>query len=114
MHKNPTRREWLTTAATAAAATTITPILKAVPPRPLGVQLYTVRNVFPTKGDEVLKQIAAIGYKEVEGDNFATLIRIAPTLKTLGLVETRHRNRRRGWRFRGGILKFGGRKRQRW
>ncbi len=34
--------------------------------RPLGVQMYTVRNLFPAKGEETLRAIAAIGYKEVE------------------------------------------------
>lgn len=34
--------------------------------RPLGVQLYTVRMLLPTKGEATLRAIAAIGYKEVE------------------------------------------------
>ena len=34
--------------------------------RPLGIQVYTVRSVMPTKGDETLRAIALIGYKEVE------------------------------------------------
>jgi len=83
MQSSITRRGFLASAAAGAIATRAS---AALAPTTLGVQLYTVRNVFPTKGDEVLKQIAGIGYKEVEGDNFATLIRIAPTLKTLGLA----------------------------
>jgi sugar phosphate isomerase/epimerase len=34
--------------------------------RPLGVQLYTVRNVLKDKEDETLRRIAEIGYTEVE------------------------------------------------
>ncbi len=34
--------------------------------RPLGVQLYTVRNVINGKEDETLRRIAEIGYTEVE------------------------------------------------
>lgn len=34
--------------------------------KPLGVQLYTLRNVLPNDADGVLKTVAEIGYKEVE------------------------------------------------
>jgi sugar phosphate isomerase/epimerase len=34
---------------------------------PIGLQLYTVRNEFEARPAETLKQVAAIGYREVEG-----------------------------------------------
>jgi sugar phosphate isomerase/epimerase len=84
MLKNVTRREWLTTAATAAAAAAIAPILKAAPPRPLGAQLYTVRNILMKESDHVLRTIAEIGYTEVEG-NRTDLIALLPKIKQYGL-----------------------------
>jgi sugar phosphate isomerase/epimerase len=41
-------------------------IAQAAVPKVYGVQLYTVRDLLPTKPQETLKAIAAIGYKEVE------------------------------------------------
>ena len=35
------------------------------PEKPIGVQLYTVRNVLPKDPDATLKAIAGIGYPEV-------------------------------------------------
>jgi sugar phosphate isomerase/epimerase len=55
--------------------------------RPLGVQMYTVRNLFPAKGEETLRAIAAIGYTEVEM-NFADVKKFAPVLKDTGLKPT--------------------------
>ncbi len=55
--------------------------------RPLGVQVYTVRSLLPTKGDETLRAIAAIGYKEVEiGLDDAK--KFAAVLKETGLQAT--------------------------
>ena len=55
--------------------------------RPLGVQVYTVRSLLPTKGEETLRAIAAIGYKEVEiGLDDAT--KFAAVLKETGLRAT--------------------------
>ncbi len=51
-----------------AAAATATPLLEAAMPRPLGAQLYTVRNILKKESDRVLKTIAEIGYTEVEGN----------------------------------------------
>lgn len=75
-----TRREWLAAAATAAAA----PALLAVPPRPLGAQLYTVRDILMKESDRVFKTLAAIGYTEVEG-NRADLIELLPKIRQYGL-----------------------------
>jgi sugar phosphate isomerase/epimerase len=77
-----TRRVFL---ASTAAGTLAIRASGALAPARLGVQLYTVRNLMPAKDDEVLRGIAAIGYKEVEGDH-DTLMRVASTLKTLGLA----------------------------
>jgi sugar phosphate isomerase/epimerase len=84
MPNNLTRREWLATAATAAAATTLTPLLNAAMPRPLGVQLYTVRNILMKESDRVLKTIAEIGYTEVEG-NRTDMIELIPKIRQYGL-----------------------------
>src|SRR3954469_67553 len=75
-----TRREWI--AATAAA--TASPLLQAAMPKPLGCQLYTVRNILMKESDRVLKTIAEIGYTEVEG-NRADLIELLPKIKQYGL-----------------------------
>ena len=84
MSLNITRREWMTTAAGAVAVTAGTPTLSAAMPRPLGVQLYTVRNILMKETDRVLKTIAEIGYTEVEGGR-ADLIQILPKIKQYGL-----------------------------
>jgi len=55
--------------------------------RPLGVQLYTVRSVLPTKGDATLRAIAAIGYKEVE-ISLPDAKKFAAVLKETGLRAT--------------------------
>ncbi len=55
--------------------------------RPLGIQIYTVRSLMPTKGDETLRAIAAIGYKEVE-ISLADAKKFAGVLKETGLKPT--------------------------
>jgi sugar phosphate isomerase/epimerase len=84
MTNDLTRREWMTTAAVAATAVAAAPILSAAMPRPLGAQLYTVRNIVMKEPDRVLKTIAEIGYTEVEG-NRADLIELLPKIKQYGL-----------------------------
>lgn len=79
-----TRREWLQLTAMGAVGAAALPTLIAQGKRPLGVQLYTVREKLGADADETLKAIAAIGYTEVEilrGDS----ARIAPLAKTHGL-----------------------------
>ena len=73
-----TRREWM------ATATALAPLLNAAMPRPLGVQLYTVRNILMKESDRVLKTIAEIGYTEVEG-NRTDLIELLPKIRQYGL-----------------------------
>jgi sugar phosphate isomerase/epimerase len=81
MPTNLTRRDWISGAAAAAVAASP---LFAVPPRPLGAQLYTVRNILMKESDRVMKTIAEIGYTEVEG-NRADLIPLLPKIKQYGL-----------------------------
>jgi sugar phosphate isomerase/epimerase len=68
------------------AASLPAPLLAAFN-RPLGVQLYTVRTLLPTKGDETLRAIAAIGYKEVE-ISLGDAKKFAAVLKETGLRAT--------------------------
>lgn len=53
---------------------------KPLPPAHLGVELYTVRNLMPAQDDSVLRAIAQIGYKEIEG-GYDDLKRIAERAK---------------------------------
>jgi sugar phosphate isomerase/epimerase len=55
-----TRRTFTASFAAAASA------LGGPFPKPIGVQLYTARTILPKDPESVLKQIAAIGYREVE------------------------------------------------
>jgi sugar phosphate isomerase/epimerase len=55
--------------------------------RPLGVQTYTVRSQLAAKGEETLRAIAAIGYKEVEV-SFADAKKFAAVLQDTGLRAT--------------------------
>jgi sugar phosphate isomerase/epimerase len=71
-------------AAAAGATTAIAPSLDAAMPRPLGAQLYTVRNILMKESDRVLKTIADIGYTEVEG-NRADLVVLLPKIQHYGL-----------------------------
>jgi sugar phosphate isomerase/epimerase len=73
------RREWL---ASLAAA----PLFAAQAKRTIGVQLYTVRGTLMKDSDHVLKTIADIGYKEIEGQNRADLIALAPKIRDLGMA----------------------------
>ncbi len=57
----------------------------AAAPRIVGVQLYTVRGILMKDSDRVLKAIADIGYKEIEGANRADLIALAPKIEQLGM-----------------------------
>jgi sugar phosphate isomerase/epimerase len=77
------RRRWLASSLSLAAA----PLLAAAPAkRTIGVQLYTVRGTLMKDSDHVLKTIADIGYKEIEGQGRADLIALAPKIKDLGMT----------------------------
>ena len=61
------RRQWM--AGGAALATTLAagPLMaKAAKPKPIGLQLYTVREMFAADPMGTLEKVAAIGYREVE------------------------------------------------
>jgi sugar phosphate isomerase/epimerase len=69
------------------AASLTVPKMFAAFDRPLGVQIYTVRTLMPAKGEETLRAIAAIGYKEVE-IGFADAKKYSAVLKETGLRAT--------------------------
>jgi sugar phosphate isomerase/epimerase len=67
----PSRRTFLKSAATAAAAACIAPRMHAAKiSKPLGLQLYSVREMLPKDFDGTLKKLAAIGYKECEAAGY--------------------------------------------
>jgi sugar phosphate isomerase/epimerase len=53
--------------------------------RPLGAELYTVRNILPNDPKGTIKAIADIGFKEVECST-ADLVKYAPLYKEFGLT----------------------------
>ncbi len=66
------RRSFLKTAAAAgAAAWASSPLLNAEPlGLPIGLQLYSVREMLPKDFEGTLKQLASLGYREVEAAGF--------------------------------------------
>ena len=58
--------------------------LPAATKRPLGFQLYTIRNLIPDHAREALERVAKIGYREIEtsGDSNAVVL---PLCKEFGL-----------------------------
>jgi sugar phosphate isomerase/epimerase len=67
-----------------AAASTALAKKKTDAGTPIGVQLYTVRDVLPNDPDAVLRSIAEIGYKEVEAGR-AGLDKLSPLFARYGL-----------------------------
>ena len=66
-----TRREFLVGSAAMAAAMASARSMMASPfGLPLGLQLYSVRDLLPTDYAGTLKQVAAVGYREVEAAGF--------------------------------------------
>ena len=65
------RRTFLKSATAAAAAACIAPRLSArTLDKPLGLQLYSVRELLPKDFDGTLKKLGAIGYKECEAAGY--------------------------------------------
>jgi sugar phosphate isomerase/epimerase len=62
------RRQWMAGSAALGALAACAPIAKgsAAATRPIGLQLYTVRELFSRDPMGTLEQVAAIGYREVE------------------------------------------------
>lgn len=77
----PSRRQLLASSLSLAAA----PLLAAKTARVIGVQLYTVRGTLMKDSDHILKTIADIGYKEIEGAGRADLIALIPKINDLGM-----------------------------
>ncbi|MGD1072853.1 MAG: sugar phosphate isomerase/epimerase [Bryobacteraceae bacterium] len=75
------RRRFLGSSLSLAAA----PLLTAASGRTIGVQLYTVRGTLMKDSDHVLRTIAAIGYKEIEGAGRADLLALIPQIDDLGM-----------------------------
>jgi sugar phosphate isomerase/epimerase len=90
------RRSFLKTSAAVAAATTVTSRrLPAAPlTLPIGLQLYSVRELLPKDFDGTLRQLAAAGYMEVEAagyyDKTAAQFRHAMDQAGLRCVSTHH------------------------
>ena len=53
--------------------------------RPLGVQLYTVRGTLMNESERIIKAIADIGYKEIEGAGRMDLIKLMPLIEKNGM-----------------------------
>jgi sugar phosphate isomerase/epimerase len=97
MHQ-PTRRSFLQTATAALAATS--PLVRATRLMaspfglPIGLQLYSVRQLLPKDYEGTLKQIAALGYQEVEAagyfDHTAPQVKAAMSAAGLHLVSAHY------------------------
>jgi len=93
---NLSRRNFLKTTAAAAAATCIAGQSATAAPlhMPIGLQLYSVRNLLPKDFDGTLHQLSAAGYKEVEAAGYynktATEFRHAMDQAGLRCVSTHH------------------------
>src|SRR6266496_3941645 len=79
---NFTRRQWLAALSTTAASR----LMGATKPRSFGVQLYTVRGILGKDPDRVLKTIAEIGYREVEGYSRSQTLSLITKIKQYGLT----------------------------
>lgn len=86
------RRQWLAGSAALAAIAACAPAARggAATSRPIGLQLYTVRELFSRDPMGTLEQVAAIGYREVEygGGGYDQMDHAAlrATMDRLGLV----------------------------
>jgi sugar phosphate isomerase/epimerase len=77
-----TRRRFLASIATASLKV----LLGAAPGRVYGVNLASVRGLMRRDPDQVLRNIASIGYKEIEGYGRTETMALLPRLKQYGLV----------------------------
>src|SRR5689334_15062817 len=80
MRSMVSRRSFLQACSLAAAS----PALYARRVQTVGVQLYTVRSLFPDKASETLRALDAIGYREAEL-TFANLDKILPAVEATRL-----------------------------
>lgn len=77
-----TRRQWLAGSLPLLAAA---PLAFAKTTRAIGVQLYTVRGTLMKESEKVIRTIAEIGYKEIEGAGRKDLISLLPLIKQHGM-----------------------------
>src|SRR5688500_2866984 len=86
------RRQWLVGSAALATLAACAPVARgrAAATAPIGLQLYTVRELFSRDPMATLEQVAAIGYREVEygGGGYDKMDHAAlrATMDRLGLV----------------------------
>jgi sugar phosphate isomerase/epimerase len=83
-HNGMDRRTWLRIAGGGIMAHAANASLRAQAARPLGVQLYTVRDRLGARTDQTLAAIAAIGYRELEVLR-ADLPQVVPLARKHGL-----------------------------
>ncbi|QZH74106.1 MAG: sugar phosphate isomerase/epimerase [Erythrobacter sp.] len=88
-----TRRQWLAGSAALATGLMAPPLMArawAASANPIGLQLYTVRELFAREPIRTLEEVAAIGYREVEfgggGYEAMDLVALRDTMDRLGLV----------------------------
>ncbi len=85
------RRQWMTGGAALATALAAGPLVaKSLKPKRIGIQLYTVRELFSKDPMGTLEKVAGIGYREVEfgGGGYDKMDHAAlrKTMDRLGLV----------------------------
>ncbi len=85
-----TRRNLLKTLGGAAALAAHSQLAAAIPhlawEKPIGLESYTVRDLFAKDPEGTLKQVAAIGYKEVEFSPSLEPARMMSCLRDAGLI----------------------------
>ena len=85
------RRQWMAGGAALGATLAAGPLMaKSLKSKPIGIQLYTVRELFAKDPMGTLEQVAAIGYREVEygGGGYDKMDHAAlrKTMERLGLT----------------------------
>jgi sugar phosphate isomerase/epimerase len=84
-----TRRDFLKTSSLLSLSTVLTPQSMLASPfgLPVGLQLYSVRDLLPKDYEGTLKQLAAIGYQEVEAAGFFghTALEVKSAMQSAGL-----------------------------
>jgi sugar phosphate isomerase/epimerase len=84
--KQKTRREWLASVATPCALAVVPGISAAAPVSFYGVDVASIRGILRKDPDKVLHDLAAMGFKEIEGASRTETVALAPQLKQAGLA----------------------------
>jgi len=92
---NPSRRTFLKSAGAIAAAAAVDRRLDAAPlSKPIGLQLYSVRNLLPNDFDGTLHALSTAGYREVEAAGYfnKTAVEFRRAMDQAGLrcISTHH------------------------